>query len=416
MLKLVKKYQWGSGQQGLGPYDPQGNLAQNSINSITNSWLTNLNKRSNTPAKPQSYFSSMGKNIPNAPTNINPPPSFKGLGSGLNLTGNKATATGSGVANKSGALGMISDIGGTVAGLGKGIAMAFGAKEATIKSGASEVMNGVADAVGSLGPIGSIVGTGLKVLSVVNDLAGSKLKDQGTKDINTGAYTTQINSNAGGKLDVFNSLFTRKKRDINNLTKRMDNQNLRAADVTYGNAQNQLAATNSYGDIATRAQQQLAGGIKTNILSSKKGGKVNPAKLGDIVNKAKRKVKKAQEGTPTDDLQKMENGGQVNVIPEGALHARKNNYNGELGEQVTAKGIPVISIEEGGKITQHAEIEHSEIIFNKQVSTQLENWFKKYKELEDSSEKSSLEIECGKFLTNEILNNTEDNTNLLEQV
>jgi hypothetical protein len=67
-------------------------------------------------------------------------------------------------------------------------------------------------------------------------------------------------------------------------------------------------------------------------------------------------------------------GGQLtNVIPEGALHARKNNYNGDLGEQVTSKGIPVISIEDGGKITQHAEIEHSEIIFNKQVSTQLED-------------------------------------------
>jgi hypothetical protein len=38
----------------------------------------------------------------------------------------------------------------------------------------------------------------------------------------------------------------------------------------------------------------------------------------------------------------MKEGGQMNVIPEGALHARKNNM--ELAEEgeVTHKGIPVV--------------------------------------------------------------------------
>ena len=37
----------------------------------------------------------------------------------------------------------------------------------------------------------------------------------------------------------------------------------------------------------------------------------------------------------------LKNGGQVSVIPEGALHARKNNMEG-AGEDFTSKGIPVV--------------------------------------------------------------------------
>ena len=40
--------------------------------------------------------------------------------------------------------------------------------------------------------------------------------------------------------------------------------------------------------------------------------------------------------------QAFKQGGQMNVIPEGALHARKNNMEG-AGEDFTAKGIPVIN-------------------------------------------------------------------------
>lgn len=411
--KLIKKYQLpmsGITRAGSAGYDPS--LAEQGIYSTNNDFLKNLNLKSSTGIKPKSYFSTMSKSINFNPSPVNATPQFKGLGNG-DLTGNKAT--GSSLTKSGGnALGAISNIGGAVAGLGKGIATAFGAEEATIKSGATDIMNGVADAVGSLGPIGSIIGTGLKVLGVVNDLAGSKLKKQGTVGINTGAYTTQINPNAGGKLDVVNSLFSDKKKKINELTKRSDTNNILASNATYKNSTNQLAAQNSYGDVATKTQQQLQGGLRTNVLAAKKGTKVNPKQLENITNKAKRKVKKAQEGTPTDDLQKMENGGQItNVIPEGALHARLNHYDGELAEQVTSKGIPVISNEEDGKILQHAEIEHSEIIFNKKTSTQIEDWFKKYNQIKDSKEKELLEIECGKFLTHEILNNTEDNVGLL---
>ena len=66
--------------------------------------------------------------------------------------------------------------------------------------------------------------------------------------------------------------------------------------------------------------------------------------------------------------QAFKQGGQMNVIPEGALHARKNNMEG-AGKDFTHKGIPVI--DDDGK--QQAEIEREEVIFNKEVTEKLEN-------------------------------------------
>lgn len=99
-------------------------------------------------------------------------------------------------------------------------------------------------------------------------------------------------------------------------------------------------------------------------------------------------------------------GGKVNVIPEGALHARLHHLD-EVDEtlnekNITTKGIPVITQEEGGEIVQHAEIEREEIIFNIDVTNKLEKLRK-----EDTDESA---IEAGKLLVDEIMNNTIDNT------
>jgi len=63
----------------------------------------------------------------------------------------------------------------------------------------------------------------------------------------------------------------------------------------------------------------------------------------------------------------------MSVIPEGALHARKNNMEG-AGEDFTHKGIPVID----NQGEQQAEIERNEIIFSKDVTDKIEELYKKY--------------------------------------
>lgn len=104
-------------------------------------------------------------------------------------------------------------------------------------------------------------------------------------------------------------------------------------------------------------------------------------------------------------------GGSINVIPDGALHARKHNMD---MEGITPKGIPVVSDKEDGKVEQQAEIEKEEIIFRLEVTKKLEELEKKfYNDDTSQKEKDDLALEAGKLLVNEILYNTQDNTNNL---
>ena len=109
------------------------------------------------------------------------------------------------------------------------------------------------------------------------------------------------------------------------------------------------------------------------------------------------------------DIIEFKNGGTFNVIPSGALHAHKHHLEDvdEKFEEVTTKGIPVITENEEG-IVQHAEVEKEEIIFNLEVTKQLE------KLMQDGSDEAA--IEAGKLLVHEILENTIDNTGLLNKI
>lgn len=112
-----------------------------------------------------------------------------------------------------------------------------------------------------------------------------------------------------------------------------------------------------------------------------------------------------------DSAQKFQEGGSINVIPEGALHAHKHNMD---MEGITPKGIPVVSNKEGGEVEQQAEIEREEIIFRLEVTKKLEELEEKYYDEETSQrEKDECALEAGKLLVEEILYNTQDNTNSL---
>lgn len=109
-------------------------------------------------------------------------------------------------------------------------------------------------------------------------------------------------------------------------------------------------------------------------------------------------------------ISEFQNGGSINVIPDGALHARKHN----MGlDGITRKGIPVVS-EKDGEIEQQAEIEKEEIIFRLEVTQKLEELEKKfYSDESTQEEKDECALEAGKLLVSEILYNTQDNTGKL---
>ena len=108
---------------------------------------------------------------------------------------------------------------------------------------------------------------------------------------------------------------------------------------------------------------------------------------------------KFYNGGKTEESKEKPLSNQQNVIPEGALHARKHHM--ENTEGLTQKGIPVID----NKGEQQAEIELNEIIFNLEVTKKLEELYK------DGSDKAA--IEAGKLLVQEILFNTNDRTGLI---
>ncbi len=96
-------------------------------------------------------------------------------------------------------------------------------------------------------------------------------------------------------------------------------------------------------------------------------------------------------------------GGTINVIVDGALHARKHELKEMqdfIDAEITLKGVPVITKAEGGGITQHAEVEVNELILRLEVTKKLEEL------LEEGTDEAA--IEAGRLLAKEIVKNTKD--------
>lgn len=107
------------------------------------------------------------------------------------------------------------------------------------------------------------------------------------------------------------------------------------------------------------------------------------------------------------DIQKFADGGSI--LPVGSRHKNLNHLseiNPELGD-LTRKGIPVVTLNEGGEIEQIAEIECNEWTLSKSLTDQIEALWK------DGSEEAM--IECGKIVCEELLRNTKDEGGLLDE-
>ena len=188
--------------------------------------------------------------------------------------------------------------------------------------------------------------------------------------------------------------------------------NAQSAAIDRIGRQTELAKNNSLGTMYQYQNFTRYNGISPKLLVgvSKKGGTIqNLETARDILQAlSKKNVTKYQLGGKIIDPSK-------NIIPDGALHKNLNHLsdvNEELTNQVTRKGVPVVSEDSEGNITQHAEVEVGEIIFTLENSQKLEEYWKQYKETEDDS----VAIECGKFVTHEILRNTIDKAGIKKQV
>jgi hypothetical protein len=248
--------------------------------------------------------------------------------------------------------------------------------------------------------LGNLTGLGI-INSAFGKRANTINKDNETWEQQGSAYGGSLAkvddalTKSGKKYGLFSNRARKKANAQISEAKRQ--QNL-VADINE-EAQDAFTASN-YSGIGLRNQIALNGGYRSMAIG-RNGIKILDKELqwaNSILNKTKASVPE------------FKSGGKVNVIPEGALHKNKHHLediNPEF-KDVTNKGIPVVSKEDGGELVQHAEIERNEIIFNLDVTNKLEELMKK------GDDESA--IEAGKLLVHEILNNTIDNTGILKEI
>ncbi len=187
------------------------------------------------------------------------------------------------------------------------------------------------------------------------------------------------------------------------------NRGRRRANRQIAEAKRQQNAVADINEEAQDAFQSQAGSIdrlnRRNALSMAGGYQSRGMRIGRVGVKlpTQEEIARVRE-ILASRTKKFADGGKMNVIPEGALHAHKNHMD---VDGITHKGIPVITEEDGGVI-QHAEIERNEIIFTKEVTEKLEELAKK------GTDEAA--IKAGKILAREIMENTQDNTGLMREV
>ena len=272
----------------------------------------------------------------------------------------------------------------------------------------SGVFNGLSTVASFVPGIGTLASVALKGLGSLFGAGVKSVKGNTANElVDTSSSYTGEDALASKKFGLLGLRGAKKYAGL--VAQRQYNRDL-AANVLQEGKDDLLAANNVQ-------QQQMKDTLSkngddwmyTNTLSAKNGAKIKEVKrLSSLYSKRLISKEPLKEGTTVE----FKNGGSINVIPEGALHARKNNLteiNPEL-EGITKKGIPVISKEEGGEMIQHAEIERSEIIFNLETTKKLESLREQYNKSEDKAEKDNLAIEAGKLLAQQIMENTIDNT------
>lgn len=119
-----------------------------------------------------------------------------------------------------------------------------------------------------------------------------------------------------------------------------------------------------------------------------------------------------------EDVVLFKDGGKMNILPEGKLHAHNHHLEDvdERLEDLTKKGIPIVTVSENGELSQIAEVEKEELILHLELTEQIEALWEQFKKAEDPEEKNRIAFECGDLLCKEIITNTEDNTNLINEL
>lgn len=271
-----------------------------------------------------------------------------------------------------------------------------------VGNGLNAITGGTDGMTGGDAFLGSTFGTTLAMpFSIINSAFGKKAdtiyKDNETWESQGSAY--------GGSMAKVDDALTKSGKKYGAFS----NKARKKANRQIAEAKRQQNAVSDINEEARDAFQSQAGSIdrlnRKNALSMAGGYQSRGMRIGRVGVKlpTQEEIARVREFLASR-TKKFAEGGKMNVIPDGALHAHKNHMN---VDGITHKGIPVITEEDGGVI-QHAEIERNEIIFTKEVTEKLEALAKK------GTDEAA--IEAGKILAREIIENTQDNTGLMREI
>lgn len=166
------------------------------------------------------------------------------------------------------------------------------------------------------------------------------------------------------------------------------------------NMTNTMRKQSDYGrDLAQQNLNRYAGTNYMDMRMGRKGMKIQS--LEEIRELLKNRVVEEL------DVQKFAEGGSI--LPVGQRHKTLHHMD-ELGEQfedLTRKGIPVVTVDESGDMVQIAEIECMEWTTSKSLTDEIEALWK------DGSEEAM--IECGKLVCEHLLRQTKDEGGILDE-
>ena len=226
----------------------------------------------------------------------------------------------------------------------------------------------------------------------------------------TNGYSGAINKmNDAQALGNKRMLFGKRKANqfINSANKMNDT-------LTEMNIERKRMESNYAPQLYAANNQMIYNGYTPGLTLHKKGGTIPELEeVRTIMQSLQYKKQEIQEP------QKFQLGGKMNMIVTGALHARKHNLeelNPNLEGEITKKGIPVVVMNEGGEVqSQQAEVESGEIIMNFDTTKTIEDYYDEYNSTNSKTEKNKIALECGKYLVDELLKNTDDPDKLIKK-
>lgn len=325
--------------------------------------------------------------------------------------------------------------------IGTGQAIAYGAgansNDSRATTATRQGVETAAELADQLPPPAKMAAPILRAINLADSILDKAHVGQYNDDFKTDNYTMEELGSSGGGLAA-------KQREAEDLAgqrhgflglggwkaKRKDNARIREANKEQHIAANivdqtrdiKMGAEQMHDLNALNFNQQMHGGFNNQYLRvAKEGGELieNSIEPEEIIIDSDLDLddffetdwtKSFKEGGKLESPNGIESS-QENIIPEGALHARKHNMSsiGFDDSKITKKGIPVIN--DSGQ--QQAEIELNEIIFTLEVTKFLEEEYQKYYNTESEETKNEIARKIGDELVFQILHNTDDRTDLI---